>query len=58
MTAIDIADVQAQSLAQLAEGHETFTTADEIGADASSEAPATSPFCVGVIVGATLGAGC
>ncbi|GAB3536472.1 hypothetical protein GCM10027403_17330 [Arthrobacter tecti] len=58
MTAINTTDVRAHNLNDLAEGHDTFTTVDEIGGDAATDAPATSPFCVGIIVGATLGAGC
>ncbi|GAB3536474.1 hypothetical protein GCM10027403_17340 [Arthrobacter tecti] len=46
------------ALADLAEGHDTFTTVDEIGGDAATDAPATSPFCAGVLIGATLTVGC
>ncbi|MGO2054057.1 LxmA leader domain family RiPP [Glutamicibacter sp. 363] len=46
------------NLTDLAQAHNTFTTAGELGADAATEAPATSPLCVGIIIGATLGAGC
>ncbi|GAB3620563.1 hypothetical protein GCM10027417_18240 [Glutamicibacter endophyticus] len=50
--------ITAAGLSELAAGHDTYTTAAEIGGEAATESPATSPFCVGVIVGATLGAGC
>lgn len=53
-----ITDIQRANLTDLARGHSTFAAADELGADAATEAPATSPFCIGIIVGATLGAGC
>ncbi|GAB3620562.1 hypothetical protein GCM10027417_18230 [Glutamicibacter endophyticus] len=46
------------SLSELAAGHDTFTTAAEIGGEAATEAPATSPFCAGVVIGATLTVGC
>ena len=46
------------ALTNLAAAHTTFTTPSELGADAATEAPATSPLCVGIIIGATLGAGC
>jgi len=45
-------------LTELAGAHNTFATAGELGADAATEAPATSPFCVGVLIGATLTMGC
>lgn len=45
-------------LAELAGAHTTFTASSELGADASTEAPATSPFCAGVLIGATLTIGC
>ena len=46
------------NLTDLARAHSTFAAADELGGDAATEAPATSPLCIGIIVGATLGAGC
>ncbi|GAB3620565.1 LxmA leader domain family RiPP [Glutamicibacter sp. PS] len=58
MTAINLNESNVQGLNDLAAGHDAFTSAAEIGADAATEAPATSPLCVGIIVGATLGAGC
>ncbi|WP_197412892.1 hypothetical protein [Arthrobacter sp. EpRS71] len=45
-------------LTDLARAHSTFAAAEELGGDAATEAPATSPLCIGIIVGATLGAGC
>lgn len=51
-------DAQPADLSVLAAAHDTFTSADEIGTDAATEAPATTPVCIGIIVGATLGAGC
>ncbi|GAB3620564.1 LxmA leader domain family RiPP [Glutamicibacter sp. PS] len=45
-------------LSELAAGHDTYTTAAEIGGEAATEAPATSPFCAGVVIGATLTVGC
>lgn len=55
-----ITENQQADLTDLARAHNTFTAADELGADAATEAPATTPLCVGVIigVGATLAAGC
>ncbi|MDY6052399.1 MAG: hypothetical protein SPI83_08390 [Rothia sp. (in: high G+C Gram-positive bacteria)] len=49
---------QNANLMELADAHTAFVTSAELGADAASEAPATSPVCVGIIVGATLGTGC
>ncbi|WP_181150407.1 MULTISPECIES: hypothetical protein [unclassified Arthrobacter] len=46
------------NLTDLAQAHNTFATAGELGADAATEAPATSPFCAGVLIGATLTMGC
>ena len=46
------------ALTNLAAAHTTFTTPSELGADAATEAPATSPFCAGVLIGATLTMGC
>ncbi|WP_181027122.1 MULTISPECIES: hypothetical protein [unclassified Rathayibacter] len=51
-------DAQSADLTALAGAHDTFATVDELGSDAATEAPATTPLCVGIIVGATLGAGC
>ncbi|QIZ97175.1 hypothetical protein [Leifsonia sp. PS1209] len=45
-------------LTDLAAAHNAFATAGELGADAATDAPATTPFCVGIIIGATLTAGC
>lgn len=46
-------------LMELADAHTAFTTSAELGADAASEAPATSPLCVTIFIsGVTLGAGC
>ncbi len=45
-------------LADLTASHDTFAAPEELGTDAATEAPASTPFCVGIIVGATLGAGC
>ncbi|WP_181067805.1 hypothetical protein [Rathayibacter sp. AY1C2] len=58
MSTITAQTVQSADLADLATAHDTFTAADEIGTDAASEAPATTPFCAGVIIGVTLTAGC
>ena len=48
------------NLSTLADGHAAFTTAEEIGADAATDAPATSPICfgIGVAVGTTIAKGC
>lgn len=53
-----ITDIQQADLTDLARAHSTFAAADELGADAATDAPATSPFCAGVIIGATLTIGC
>lgn len=58
MSDFNATEIQAGALTELAEGHDAFTTVDEIGADAAGEAPATSTLCIGIIVGATYGAGC
>ncbi|MEX3631712.1 MULTISPECIES: LxmA leader domain family RiPP [Rothia] len=50
---------QNVNLMELADAHTAFTTSAELGADAASEAPATSPLCVTIFIGGvTLGAGC
>ncbi|UXN32477.1 hypothetical protein [Glutamicibacter sp. M10] len=46
------------ALTDLAQAHTAYAAPSELGADAAAEAPATSPLCIGIIVGATLGAGC
>ncbi|WP_200831945.1 hypothetical protein [Glutamicibacter sp. JC586] len=46
------------ALSDLAQAHTAYAAPIELGADAAAEAPATSPFCVGVLIGATLTAGC
>ncbi|WP_022874555.1 hypothetical protein [Glutamicibacter mishrai] len=46
------------ALTDLAQAHTIYAAPDELGADAAAEAPATSPLCIGIIVGATLGTGC
>ena len=46
------------ALSDLAQAHTAYAAPIELGADAAAEAPATSPLCVGIIIGATLGAGC
>lgn len=46
------------ALNTLAAAHTTFAAPGELGADAATEAPATSPFCAGVLIGATLTMGC
>ncbi|GAA1408547.1 hypothetical protein GCM10009614_11930 [Glutamicibacter uratoxydans] len=46
------------ALTELAASHSTYAAPAEIGNDAAAEAPATTPLCVGIIVGATLGLGC
>lgn len=56
MTTINAA--QTLDLNELAAGHDAFATPAEFGGEAATDAPASSPFCVGIIVGATLGAGC
>ncbi|WP_420179985.1 hypothetical protein [Paenarthrobacter sp. TA1.8] len=53
-----ITDISQADLTDLARAHSTFTAADELGGDAATDAPATSPFCAGVIIGATLTMGC
>lgn len=45
-------------LSELATGHDVFATPDELGGEAATDAPATSPFCGGVLVGLTLTVGC
>lgn len=54
----NITATNASPLADLTAGHSTFTNPEEIGSDAATEAPATSPFCAGVVVGLTLTLGC
>ncbi|GAA1408551.1 hypothetical protein GCM10009614_11940 [Glutamicibacter uratoxydans] len=46
------------ALTELAASHSTYAAPAEIGNDAAAEAPATTPFCAGVIIGATLTLGC
>ena len=48
----------ATALTDLAQAHTIYAAPYELGADAAAEAPATSPLCIGIIVGATLGTGC
>lgn len=48
----------ATALTDLAQAHTIYAAPDELGADAAADAPATSPLCIGIIVGATLGTGC
>ncbi len=45
-------------LADLTASHDTFAAPEELGTDAATEAPATTPFCAGVAVGLTLTLGC
>ena len=51
-------NINSTYLVELDEAHDTFTSPEEIGGDAATDAPATSPFCVGVLIGATLTTGC
>ncbi|WP_334121328.1 hypothetical protein [Glutamicibacter sp.] len=53
-----IAATNTNALSDLAQAHTAYAAPIELGADAAAEAPATSPLCVGIIIGATLGAGC
>ena len=46
------------ALTDLAQAHTAYAAPSELGADAAAEAPATSPFCAGVLIGATLTVGC
>ena len=46
------------ALTDLAQAHTIYAAPSELGADAAAEAPATSPFCAGVLIGATLTVGC
>ncbi|WP_349930894.1 hypothetical protein ABNP34_15860 [Glutamicibacter mishrai] len=46
------------TLTDLAQAHTAYAAPSELGADAAAEAPATSPFCAGVLIGATLTVGC
>lgn len=49
---------QNVNLMELADAHTAFATSAELGSDAASDAPATSPFCAGVVIGLTLTTGC
>lgn len=49
---------QNVNLVELADAHTAFATSAELGADAATDAPATTPFCTGVLIGATLTVGC
>ncbi|MDY6052398.1 MAG: hypothetical protein SPI83_08385 [Rothia sp. (in: high G+C Gram-positive bacteria)] len=49
---------QNANLVELADAHTVFAASAELGADAASDAPATTPFCAGVVIGLTLTAGC
>lgn len=49
---------QNVNLVELAGAHTMFATSAELGSDAATDAPATTPFCAGVAIGATLTMGC